>query len=139
MRTLLHPALLSCVLFAWSAAAEDATSYLSVAAATQELARIEYFVTLDETCRLKPTPTINVLQKPKFGSILIKHAVLTTKKIVTCPDSRKPVLAIFYRSRIGYVGSDHLVYAVSSRGKSVTIRDVTISIIGRANKKTTRT
>jgi hypothetical protein len=139
MRTLLHPALLSCVLFAWSAAAEEATSYLSVAAATQELARIEYFVTLDETCKPTLTPTINVLEKPKFGALLIKRGVLTAKKIVTCPASRTPALLIYYRSRIGYVGSDHLVYAVSSRGKSVTIRDVTISIIGRANKKTTRT
>ncbi|MGJ0503135.1 MAG: hypothetical protein ACR65X_05185 [Methylocystis sp.] len=139
MRTLLHPALLSCVLFAWSAAAEEATSYLSVEAATQELVRIEYFLTLDETCKPTLTPTINVLEKPKFGALLIKRGVLTAKKIVTCPASRTPVLLIYYRSRVGYAGSDHLVYSVKSRGGLATIRDVTISVIGRANKKTTRT
>lgn len=134
MRALLCLASYGCVLFVLSAAAQENTAYSLVEVATQQRVRINYFATFNMTCKPSPAPTIRVIQKPEFGALIMRRSGLLTTRIVTCPILKTPVVVIYYRSRIGYHGPDHLVYSVTSQNGLVTIHDVTISVKGQAEK-----
>lgn len=134
MRTLLCLVSIGCGLFGSISSAQEATSYSLVEVATQELVRIDYFATFDRTCEPASAPKISVVQKPKFGALIIRPGGLVTRKIAACPVLKTPVLVIYYRSQIGYTGPDHLVYSVTSRNGLVTVHDVTISVKEHGNK-----
>jgi hypothetical protein len=130
MRALLRLASLVCVILGSNAAAEPATSYSFVEIATQKLARIDYYATFDPSCAPALAPAINVVQQPKFGALIIRRGGLVTKRVSGCSVLKTPVLVVFYRSRVGYIGPDHLVYSITSRNGSEIKFDVTISVKG---------
>ena len=134
MRALLCLASFGCVLFGLSAAAQMNTTYTLVEVATQQRVRINYFATFNMTCKPASAPTISVIQEPKFGALIIRRSGLVTTKIAACPILKTPVAVIYYRSRIGYRGPDHLVYSVTSQNGLVTNHDITISVKGQADK-----
>jgi hypothetical protein len=132
MRALLQIASLGCIMVGSSAAAEPTVTYSFVEVATQRLMRIDYYATFNLSCAPAPAPIISVVQNPKFGALIIRPGGLITKKVLACPVIKTPVLVVYYRSRIGYTGADHIVYSVTSRNGVVTIYDVNISVKGNA-------
>ena len=80
------------------------------------------------TCTPAPIPTFRVVEPPKNGVLTVRKGVLTTNKVAGCPGLKTPVLAVFYQSKEGYSGSDHVSYAVTNAAGQTQGYDVTITV-----------
>ena len=58
----------------------------------------------------------------------MRKAVLSTDKVPGCPGLKTPALVVFYQSKEGYSGSDHVSYAVTNAAGQAQGYDVTISV-----------
>ena len=69
-----------------------------------------------------------MIEPPKDGVLTVRKAVLTTNKVAGCPGLKTPVLVVFYQSKEGYSGTDHVRYAVTNAQGQTEGYDVTITV-----------
>ena len=123
--------LLSCALacLVAPAALGQALNYTSVEAITGKPVQLTYHADAHKsTCTPAPIPTFRVIEPPKNGVLTVRKGVLTTNNIAGCPGLKTPVLAVFYQSKEGYSGSDHVSYAVTNAAGQAQGYDVTINV-----------
>jgi hypothetical protein len=123
--------ILSCALAgtAGTAAFGQATSnYTSVETTSDKPVQLSYHATARKNCTPAPLPTVRVIEPPKSGMLTVRRAVLTTDKVAGCPQVKVPAQVVFYRSRPGYAGLDHVSYEVTSENGEDAIYDVAITV-----------
>jgi hypothetical protein len=117
----------SASLVAASALAQDA-NYMSVEATSGKAIQLSYHASAHKNCTSAPLPTVHVMEPPTSGMLTVRVAELTTARVVGCPQLKTPARVIFYESRTGYVGSDHVNYEVTSENGEVVTYNVTITV-----------
>lgn len=123
--------LLSCALacFVAAPALGQAINYTSVQAIAGKPIQLTYHADAHKsTCSPAPLPTLRVIEPPKDGVLTVRKAVLTTNKVAGCPGLKTPVLVVFYQSKEGYSGTDHVSYAVTNPEGQTQGYDVTITV-----------
>jgi hypothetical protein len=123
--------LLSCAIagLVASAALAQAVNYTSIEATAGKPLQLSYHASAHKSdCTPAPLVTIDVLQAPKLGLLIVRKALLTTEKVAGCPGLKIPAEVVFYRGRDGSAGTDHVVYKVTSSGGEVETYDVTITL-----------
>jgi hypothetical protein len=60
--------------------------------------------------------------------LTVRVAELTTTRVVGCPQLKMPAQVVFYESRAGYVGPDHVNFEVTSENGEVATYDVKITV-----------
>ena len=123
--------LLSCAIagLVASAALGQAANYMSVEAMAGKPLQQTYHASAHKSnCTPAPLVTVDVLQPPKLGILIVRKAVLTTNKVAGCPGLKIPAEVVFYRGRDGSAGSDHVLYKVTSSNGEVETFDVTITV-----------
>jgi hypothetical protein len=129
MRT--HGLALAVILVSTAAFAQPAptNNYTSIEANPDKAVQLGYYGSAHKSnCTPAPLPTIRVVQAPKSGTLTVRRALLTTDKIAGCPSLKIPAQVVFYQSRAGATGSDHVVYEVISENGEVGTYDVTVNI-----------
>jgi hypothetical protein len=123
--------LTSCALtcFVSPAAHGQALNYTSVEAIAGKPVQLTYHADAHKsTCTPAPIPTFRVIEPPKNGVLSVRKAVLSTDKVPGCSGLKTPALVVFYQSKEGYSGSDHVSYAVTNAAGQAQGYDVTISV-----------
>jgi hypothetical protein len=123
--------LLSCALASFIAAPAlgQALNYTSVEAIAGKPVQLTYHADAHKsTCTPAPIPTFRVIEPPKNGVLSVRKAVLSTDKVPGCSGLKTPALVVFYQSKEGYSGSDHVSYAVTNAAGQAQGYDVTISV-----------
>ena len=111
-----------------SAVLAQATNYSSVETTSGIPIRLSYHASAHKNCTPAPPPTIKVTERPKAGALVVRGGTLATNKVPGCERIRVPVQAVFYNPREGYVGPDHVIYAVTDLNGQVTNYDTTITV-----------
>jgi hypothetical protein len=111
-----------------TAALAQSTNYTSVEATSDKPIQLSYHASARKNCTPAPLPMVRVLEPPKFGTLIVRKAQLTTDKITNCPALKIPAQVIFYQARNGYLGHDHVIYAVADENGEVNSYDVTINV-----------
>jgi hypothetical protein len=111
-----------------STALAQSANYTSVEVPTQKLLQLSYHASAHRDCTPGRLPTIRVIEPPTSGTLTVKVAELTTTRVVGCPSLKMPARVIFYQSRAGYVGPDHVKYEVTSENGEVVTYDTTITV-----------
>jgi hypothetical protein len=74
------------------------------------------------------SPAFRAIEPAKNGVLTVRKAVLSTDKIPGCPSLKTPALVVFYQSKEGYSGSDHVSYAVTNAAGQTQGYDVSITV-----------
>lgn len=111
-----------------TAALAQSANYSSIEATPDKPVQLSYHASAHKNCTPAALPTVRVIEPPKSGLLTVRRALLTTNKIANCPGFKVPAEVVFYQARAGYVGSDHVVYAVSDYNGEVNTYDVTIDV-----------
>ncbi len=125
------PILLSYVLacFVVAPALGQAVNYTSVQAVAGTPVQLTYHADAHRsTCTPAPVPTFRVIKPPKEGVLTAREGTLTTDKVAGCPGLKTSALVVFYQSKEGYSGTDHVSYAVTNAEGQVQGFDVTITV-----------
>ncbi len=123
--------LLACAIagLAVSAAIAQAVNYTSVEATAGKPLQLSYHASAHQSnCTPAPLVTVDVLQPPKLGLLIVRKAMLTTNKIAGCPGLKVPAEVAFYRGREGSSGTDHVIYKVTNANGEAEVYDVTITL-----------
>lgn len=118
---------LAAMALAATAVAQTA-NYTTREATAETPLQIGVHATANKDCTPSPLPTVRVIEAPKSGTLSVKSATLTTNKIAGCPNLKTPARVVFYQSRSGYAGRDHVIYEVTSSNGQVEIYDVTVEV-----------
>ena len=119
---------LAASLIATTALAETSANYSSAVATSEKPVQLSYHASAHKNCTPAPLPTVRVIEVPKFGTLTVRKAVLTTNKVARCPALKTPAQVVFYLARGGYEGPDHVKYEVTSENGEVATYDVTITV-----------
>jgi hypothetical protein len=114
--------------FVAAAALAQATNYSSAETTSATPIQLSYHASAHKNCTPATPPTIKVTEPPKSGVLEIRKGTLATNKVPSCGRISVPVQVVFYKSKEGYVGPDHVVYEVTDSNGQVTIYDVTITV-----------
>jgi len=122
--------LVSCAIASSVAAAALAqtTNYTSVEATSGKAVRLSYHASAHKNCTAARLPTVRVIEPPTSGMLTVRVAELTTTRVAGCPQLKAPAQVVFYESRAGYAGPDHVNYEVTSENGDVAIYDVKITV-----------
>jgi hypothetical protein len=122
--------LVSCAIASSVAAAALAqtTNYTSVEATSGKAVRLSYHASAHKNCTAARLPTVRVIEPPTSGMLTVRVAELTTTRVVGCSQLKAPAQVVFYESRTGYAGPDHVNYEVTSENGDVAIYDVKITV-----------
>jgi hypothetical protein len=111
-----------------TAALAQSTNYTSVEATSDTSVQLTYHASAHKNCTPGSLPTVRLIEPPKSGVLTVRRATLTTAKVEGCPGLKTPAQVAFYRSRAGFVGTDHVSYGVTSENGEAAIFDVTITV-----------
>jgi hypothetical protein len=114
--------------FMASAALAQTKNYTSIEAAAGKPVQLSYHASANKNCAPAPPPTVQVMEAPKAGALVVRKAVLTTDKIAGCPRIKTPTQVVFYEARADYAGPDHVRYEATDANGQVTSYDVTITV-----------
>ena len=103
-------------------------NYSSIQAFAGTALRIGYHASANKNCTPAALPAVRMLQPPKFGTVTVRSAILTTNKIAGCPNLKTPAQTLFYQSRPNYNGPDHVAYEVKLPSGEVATYDITIEV-----------
>lgn len=99
---------------------------------TGQRERIGHSWHINPDCSVTGVPTVRVIDPPLHGKITLARVreVITDAKgrTIRCNSLKLPVIAYFYQSTAGYVGSDRFVARVSFGNGDVTDRIQTIRV-----------
>jgi hypothetical protein len=109
-------------------AAEQSDNYTSIDVLSEKPMQIGYHASISKECMPAAPPQIHVIAAPKFGTLSVRRAILTTGPTHACPNLKSPAFAIFYQSRAAYTGSDHFVYQVISAAGEIENYDITLEV-----------
>ena len=111
-----------------TAAFAQSVKYASVEAVAGKALRLSYHASVHKDCRPGRAPSVRVLEPPSSGTLTVRPAVLTTQRVAGCPPVKAPAQVIYYESRAGHAGSDHVKYEVTSENGEVTTYDTAIAV-----------
>src|SRR5262245_4708001 len=111
-----------------SAALAQSANYTSVETATGKVLQLTYHASAHKDCTPGRLPTVRVIEPPTCGMLTVKVAELKTSRIAGCPLLKTPARVVFYQSRDGYTGPDHVKYEVTSENGEVATYDTTITV-----------
>lgn len=114
--------------FVASSAFAQAINYTSVETISGTPIRLSYHASAHKNCTPAPPPTIEVTERPKAGTLVVRRGVLATDKLESCGPVRLPVLVVFYNPKESYVGPDHVIYDIKDSNGKVITYDVTIAV-----------
>src|SRR5271165_2522817 len=104
-------------------------NYASVIATPDIPLQLSYHASAHKrNCSAGALPTVRIIEPPKSGMLVVRQAVLTTNKIEGCPDLKIPAQVVFYTANTGYMGPDHVKYAVTDENSQVATYDMTINV-----------
>ena len=106
----------------------QAANYSSIEVFAGTVLRIGYHASANKNCTPAALPAIRMLQPPKFGTVTVRPAILTTNKIVGCPNLKTPAQTLYYHSRVNYKGPDRVVYEVKVPSGDIATYDITIEV-----------
>jgi hypothetical protein len=109
-------------------AAEQSDNYTSVDVVSEKPMQIGYHASINKDCTPAPPPQIHVLTPPKFGTLSVRRAVLTTGPANACPNVKSPAFAIYYQSRAAYTGADHFVYQIIGANGEISNYDISLDV-----------
>ena len=118
-------ALISTVALAQPAPTSNYTSFEATSAKPVQLG---YYASANKDCTPAPLPKIRVVATPKSGTLTVRPGELKTDQVAGCPGLKTPAQVVFYQARAGAVGTDHVVYEVTTSSGEVGTYDVTITI-----------
>jgi len=94
--------------------------------------RIGHSWYINPDCSVTRVPTVRVIDPPLHGKVALVHEknVVTEAegRVAKCNSLKLPVIAYYYQSAPGYVGSDRFVARVSFGNGVVTDRITTIRV-----------
>jgi hypothetical protein len=130
IRSQLCAGVVSCAAVTMSAIAAfgQSINYTSIETTSDSSVQLSYHAMAHKNCTPALPPMIRVNEPPKSGVLTIRKALLTTDKVAGCPTLKAPAEVVFYRSRTGYIGPDHVSYTVSSENGETVIYDVAITV-----------
>lgn len=103
--------MLLCV--AAASVAAQSTNYRSAKAASGGTIRLSYHASMRADCSPAPLPRVIPEETPKYGSLIVRAAKLTTgANAARCPKTTLPAQVVFYQARSGYIGGDRVAYRV---------------------------
>lgn len=110
--------------------AQDAPSvnYTAFDATSAKPVQLGYYATARKDCAPAPAPVIRVIEASRSGTLTVRGGELTTSNIAGCPRFKTQAQVVFYQARVGAVGTDHVVYAVTNAVGKMDAYDVTINI-----------
>ena len=91
-------------------------------------AQLTYHASAKKDCTPAPLPVVKVVEPPKAGALIVRQGMLTTDKFPGCEKIKVPAQVIFYQSKDGYTGPDHVSYLVTAPSGEVASYDVTITV-----------
>jgi hypothetical protein len=109
--------------FAASSVLAQATNYTSVETTSGTPIRVSYHASAHNNCTPALPPTIKVTEPPKSGTLEVRKGTLATDRVPGCGRISVPVQVVFYNSKEGYVGPDHVIYEVTDSKGQVTTYD----------------
>ena len=109
-----------------TAAFAQSVKYTSVEAVAA--LQLTYHASVHKDCRPGRIPTVRVIEPPTSGTLTVRAAQLATQRVPGCPSVKAPAQVIFYESRVGYAGPDHVKYEVTSENGEVATYDTTIAV-----------
>jgi hypothetical protein len=116
------------VILVGSTALTQTANYTSIEVTTDKPVQLSYHASAHKNCTPGPLPTIRVVEPPMSGTLTARKAMLSTDKVAGCPTVKTPAQVLFYRSRAGYAGPDHVRYDVTSENNETVSYDVTITV-----------
>jgi hypothetical protein len=111
-----------------SFALAQSANYTSVEVGADKLLQLSYHASVHKDCTAGRLPTVRVIEPPTSGTLTVREAELTTTRVRGCPTLKMPARVVFYQSRPGYAGPDHVKYEVTSENGEVTTYDTTITV-----------
>ena len=106
----------------------QSANYTSVEAAAGKALQLAYYASAHKNCTPGRLPTVRVIEPPTSGTLMVRVAELTTSRVAGCPPLKTPARVVFYQSRPGYVGPDHVKYEVTNESGEVATYDTTITV-----------
>jgi hypothetical protein len=104
------------------------SNYTSFEATSAKPVQLGYYASANKDCTPAPLPKIRVVATPKSGTLTVRPGELKTDQVAGCPGLKTPAQVVFYQARGGAVGTDHVVYEVTTSTGEVATYDVTITI-----------
>jgi hypothetical protein len=115
--------------------APSADNYSSMEAISGKTLQLTYHASVTKDCNPAPLPTIRLIDRPRSGTFTVRRATLTAAQIANCQNLNIPVQAVFYTSRAGYVGEDHVAYEVINFEGQIEKFDIAITVKAPADEK----
>jgi hypothetical protein len=112
------------------AALAQSANYTSVETTTGKALQLAYYASVHKDCTPGRLPTVRVIEPPTSGMLTVKVAELSTTRVAGCPALKTPARVVFYQSRAGYVGPDHVKYEVTSENGKVATYETAITVKG---------
>jgi hypothetical protein len=103
-------------------------NYTSIDVVSEKQTRLGYHASIKKDCAPAPLPQVRVLTPPKFGTLSVRHAILTTGPTHACPNVKTEAYVIYYQSRPGYTGSDQVVYQITSLNGEVSNYNIVLDV-----------
>ena len=79
-------------------------------------------------CTSSARPEVRVLAPPKRGILRIGPRTLRTNRVRNCPTMDVPVVAVFYKPRSTFLGTDAFTLQVRSENGTVQNHAVTVEV-----------
>jgi hypothetical protein len=111
----------------------EAESYSSIEAVSGKTLHLNNHASVNKDCSPAPLPTIRLIERPKSGTFTVRRGTLSGVQVANCQNLNIPVQGVFYTSRPGYIGEDHVVYDVTNFEGEVEKVDIAITVTGVRN------
>ncbi len=129
----LTPALMAIIAFLASSVvfgqSAPTRNYTSLEAERGTPLRLGYHASAStKTCSAVEPPTVRVIDPPDAGALSVQAGQLSTDRIRGCARMTIPARVLFYTAGRSGVGSDHVVYEVTTADGQIVVYDITITI-----------
>jgi hypothetical protein len=107
-----------------------AENYSSVEAVSGKTLQLNSHASVTKDCSSAPLPTIRLVERPRAGTFTVRRGTLTGAQVGNCRNLNIPAEGVFFTSRPGYVGDDHVVYELITFEGKAEKYDIVITVRG---------
>jgi hypothetical protein len=92
--------------------------------------RLGVYVNIKPDCSSGPLPTIRLITQPAHGKVSVKKGNVSATNFKQCLALEVPGYVAFYRSAVGFAGTDGLVLEVKFPGGRTVTQKFTVMVAG---------
>jgi hypothetical protein len=113
----------------------SAENYSSIEVVSGRTLHLNNHASVSRDCSPAPLPTIRVIDRPKSGTFTVRRGTLSGAQVANCQNLNILAQGVFYTSRPGFVGEDHVTYEVTTFEGEVEKFDIAITVTAGSDQK----